>query len=139
MRIVTVEKSVSTRGICSIIDITSLVSDELRKTGLKEGQVLVFTVGSTAAVSTIEYEPNLLKDIEETLEKIAPRSKRYHHALTWNDDNGFSHVRSTLIKSSLTVPFQKGRLLLGTWQQIVIMDFDNRARQRKFILQFIGE
>lgn len=139
MKIVTVEKSVSTRGYCSIVDITPLVDRELNKTGLKEGQVLIFTVGSTAAVSTIEYEPNLVKDVEETLEMIAPSSKRYHHALTWNDDNGFSHVRSTLMKSDLVVPFKGAKLILGTWQQIVILDFDNSPRERKFVLQFTGE
>jgi len=138
VKIITVEREVNTKGFCSVVDITPLVEEELKKTGLKEGQVLVFTVGSTAGVSTIEYEPNLIKDLEEVLEKIAPSSKRYHHHLTWGDDNGFSHIRSTFIKPDLTVPFKRGRLLLGTWQQIVILDFDERPRRRRFVLQFSG-
>lgn len=139
MRIVTLERTIDTRGFSDIVDITALIEEELKKSNLKEGQVLIFTAGSTAGVSTIEYEPNLIKDIKEALEKIAPQEKEYHHHLTWGDDNGSSHVRSTFLKTSLIVPFKEGRLLLGTWQQIVILDFDTRPRRRRFIIQFIGK
>jgi len=139
MTILTLEKTVSTQGFCSVVDITALLEKELEKSGLQEGQLLVFTVGSTAAVSTIEYEPNLVKDIEEAMERIAPSNRIYHHAKTWHDDNGFSHVRSTMMKSNLTIPFKDGRFILGTWQQVVVLDFDDNPRQRRVVLQFLGE
>ena len=106
---------------------------------LIEGQVLVFINGSTAAISTIEYEPGLLKDIPETLDKIAPMNTSYHHDDTWHDGNGYAHVRSALMGSSFTVPVVEGKLVLGTWQQIILLDFDNGPRNRNVTLQFIGE
>ncbi len=138
MRIYTIKKQISTKGICDVIDITPIIESELKKLDILEGSVLIFIPGSTAGVSTIEYEPNLVKDLKEAFEKLIPQNKRYYHSLTWGDDNGFSHVRSTFLKTSLTVPFKDKELLLGTWQQIVLIDFDERPRQRRFILQFIG-
>jgi secondary thiamine-phosphate synthase enzyme len=106
---------------------------------LSEGQITVFAPGATAGITTIEYEPGLIRDFPEALEKIAPSSKRYHHDDTWGDGNGHGHVRASLIGPSLTVPFQKGRLLLGTWQQIVLVDCDTRPRKRDVAVQVMGE
>jgi secondary thiamine-phosphate synthase enzyme len=130
---------ISTRGHSDIVDITVQVQDLLTGSGLKEGQITVFASGSTAAVTTIEYEPGLLRDIPEILDRIAPEGSSYHHDATWGDGNGNSHVRATLIGASLTVPFISGQLLLGTWQQIVLIDCDNRSRQRKVPVQLIGK
>jgi secondary thiamine-phosphate synthase enzyme len=130
---------ISTRGHSDIVDITVQVQDLLTGSGLKEGQITVFASGSTAAVTTIEYEPGLLRDIPEILDRIAPEGASYHHDATWGDGNGNSHVRATLIGASLTVPFISGQLLLGTWQQIVLIDCDNRSRQRKVPVQLIGK
>jgi secondary thiamine-phosphate synthase enzyme len=98
----------------------------------------IFVSGSTAGITTIEYEPGLLRDLPEFFEGIIPMKKSYHHDQTWHDGNGYAHLRSSLIKPFFTVPFQAGRLLLGTWQQIVFIDFDNRPRQRKLVVQMIG-
>ena len=106
---------------------------------MREGQVLVFVAGSTAGVTTVEFEPGLVKDLNEFFQKIIPEGPDYHHHNTWGDDNGSSHVRASLLKPSLTIPFRDGRLLLGTWQQVVVIDFDTRPRRRKVILQFTGE
>ena len=131
--------SIHSKGYCYLEDITSQVAGFLDKSGLKDGLCCVAVAGSTAAISTIEYEPGLLKDIPEFLEKLLPSGKSYHHDETWHDGNGFSHMRSFLLKTSHTVPFTEGRLLLGTWQQIVVADFDNKPRQRKVIVQLVGE
>jgi secondary thiamine-phosphate synthase enzyme len=139
MQIVTDYVKIETKGHTDIIDITSRVSDVLAKSKFKEGQLTVFVSGSTAAITTIEYEPGLLKDLPEALEKVAPTGVRYHHDDTWGDGNGSAHVRAALIGSSFTVPFHQGRMLLGTWQQIVVMDFDNRSRNRKIVVQLMGE
>ena len=99
----------------------------------------VFISGSTAAVTTIEYEPGLVKDLPEIFEKIAPAGKRYHHDDTWHDGNGYAHVRAALLGPSLTIPFSDGKLHLGTWQQVVLIDFDNRPRKREVVVQITGE
>jgi len=138
MEIVTEHLSVSTKGNSDIIDITGQVALLLAKHKFKSGNVTVFVSGSTAAITTTEYEPGLIKDIPQAMEKLAPEGVRYHHDDTWHDGNGHSHVRSAVMGPSLTVPFSKGELLLGTWQQIVLIDFDNRPRQREVIVQFIG-
>lgn len=138
MRLVTDSISVSTRGDTEIIDLTSQVSAMLEKHNFSEGYALVFVSGSTAGITTIEYEPGLLKDIPEAFEKIAPQKARYHHEDTWHDGNGHSHVRAALLGCSLTVPFKDGQLLLGTWQQIVLIDFDNRSRRRQVVVQLNG-
>lgn len=127
-----------TRGDCEIFDLTQDVAGKLKSTGLKAGTVTVFCPGSTGGVSTVEYEPGLIKDIPEFLDQIIPEG-RYHHDETWHDGNGHSHLRSTLIGPSLVVPFTDGRLTLGTWQQIIFMDFDNKPHRRRLVLQFMGE
>ena len=131
--------NLNTKGFTDIIDITHKVREIVKDSGLQDGQVLIFIPGSTGGVTTIEYEPGLLKDLPEAFERLAPIELHYHHNETWHDGNGFSHVRAVLLGASLTVPFTQKRLLLGTWQQIVVMDFDNKARQRKVIIQVSGE
>jgi secondary thiamine-phosphate synthase enzyme len=135
----TVDIELQTRGHCDVQDITPSLQDELKKSGMHEGQVLVFVAGSTAGVTTVEFEPGLVKDLNEFFQKIIPEGPDYHHHNTWGDDNGSSHMRASLLKPSLTIPFSSGRLLLGTWQQVVVIDFDTRPRRRKVILQFTGE
>jgi len=139
MRIITYQLNLKTKGKGDLIDITDEIQRYLEKTKLSQGQVTVFVVGSTAAITTFEYEPGLIKDINELYEKLIPSNKSYAHDQTWGDANGFSHLRSALQGPSLVIPFSKGRLLLGTWQQVVLAEFDIRDRQRKIILQFIGE
>jgi len=137
--IITKELEFKTNGVNDIIDITPRIQDEFRKTGLKNGILTIFVSGSTAAVSTVEYEPGLRKDLPEFYEKIIPIHKNYAHNNTWGDANGYAHIRATLQGPSLTVPFVKGEFTLGTWQQIVFMEFDNRPRKRRVILQFMGK
>lgn len=139
MKIINDSLSLSTRGFNDMIDLTGLIQEKLNTLGLSEGQVTIFVPGSTGGVTTIEYEPGLVKDLAEALERVAPQDRVYHHDARWGDGNGFSHVRAALVGPSLTVPFQQGRLLLGTWQQIVFIDFDNRQRRRQLVVQFIGE
>jgi secondary thiamine-phosphate synthase enzyme len=131
--------SFATRGNGDMKDITGLVQESLERAGLKDGIVVVFATGSTAAVTTIEYEPGLEADFSRLMERLAPAGASYEHDKRWGDGNGFSHVRASLVGPSLTVPFSGGRLRLGTWQQIVCVDFDNRSRTRTVALQFIGE
>ncbi len=138
MRIVTEYIELSTKGHTDIQDLTPQVREAVRRSGLNAGQLTVFVSGSTAGVTTIEYEPGLLKDLPEAFEKIAPTGVTYHHDATWGDGNGYAHVRAALLGASLTVPFQAGQPLLGTWQQIVLIDFDNRSRRRKLVVQMIG-
>lgn len=128
-----------TQGNSDIVDITGFVEDAVSSGKIKSGIAVIFVAGSTAAISTIEYEPGLKKDIPHALEKIAPRDGKYEHHKTWNDDNGSAHVRSTLIGPGLTIPFNNKKLLLGTWQQICLLDFDTRPRQREIIVQILGE
>ncbi len=130
--------SISTNGFTDIINITEKVAEAVKKSAIQSGTVTIFISGSTAGVTTIEYEPGLLKDLPEAFEKLAPTNQRYHHDATWHDGNGFSHVRSALLGASLTVPFRESRLLVGTWQQIVVIDFDNRPRRREVIVQIMG-
>lgn len=139
MKILTETLSISTPGKSALVDITRSVEELLLKTGLSSGQVTVFIPGATAGVTTIEYEPGLLKDFPEALERIAPSNISYHHDATWHDGNGHSHVRASMIGPSLCVPFQNRQLLLGTWQQNVVVDCDIRPRKRRVIVQFIGE
>ena len=132
--------TIQTRGNCHIVDITAAVREVVAGTGMVNGTVTVFNVGSTAGVTTIEYEPGLVKhDINAALEKIAPQNGRYEHEETWHDDNGHAHVRASMLGPSLTVPFCQQDLILGTWQQIVLIDFDTRARTRSVVCQVIGE
>jgi secondary thiamine-phosphate synthase enzyme len=131
--------TIQTRGFCHVEDVTAQVGGCLEKSGLKAGILCVAVVGSTAGVSTIEFEPGLLRDIPEFFENLLPSGGRYHHDDTWHDGNGYAHLRSFLLKTSHTVPFADGRMLLGTWQQIVVADFDNRPRSRKVVVQVMGE
>jgi secondary thiamine-phosphate synthase enzyme len=139
MEVITEHIKVSTNGNSEVLDITDKVDAVLRKNKLKEGQVTVFVVGSTASVTTTEYEPGLRKDIPEMLENIAPSKERYHHDDTWGDGNGHAHVRASFLGPTLIVPFMEGKLLLGTWQQIVLIDFDNKSRYRDIIVQLLGK
>lgn len=138
MEIATLSISVSTKGNCDIIDITDNVNSIINSNDFNEGNVLIFAGGSTAGITTIEYEPGLLKDYPKFFEKIIPSEVNYEHDNTWHDGNGHSHVRAAIQSASLTVPFSNGRLLLGTWQQIVFIDFDNRSRKREIIVQLFG-
>ena len=131
--------SLSTKGFSDIHDLTARVEQIVAKSGIQNGLVCVFAVGSTASVSTIEYEPALSEDFRDQLEKFAPHTMRTRHSETWGDDNGFSHIRATFMGPGLTVPVQDGALVLGTWQQIVLIDHDNRPRSRKVFVQVIGE
>lgn len=130
---------VQTAGFADIVDITPEVANAVRRAGLNHGIVTVFVAGSTAGVTTIEHEDGLLRDLQEAFERIAPSDRPYHHDLRWGDGNGFSHVRASLLGPSLTVPVENGRLTLGTWQQIVLVDFDNRSRRRELVIQLMGE
>jgi len=129
----------NTGGNCDIIDITSEVAREVSNSGISSGTVTIFIAGSTAGVTTIEFEPGLLADFKDMWERVIPRNIPYQHDRAWGDGNGHSHVRASLLSASLTIPFVNKRLTLGTWQQIVIIDFDNRPRSREIIIQVIGE
>ncbi len=139
MKIITDYVPISTKGFTDIVDITAEVGAAIKRSEINSGTITVFISGSTAGITTIEYEPGLLRDIPEAMDKIAPMNKRYHHDDTWGDGNGFAHVRAAMLGCSLTVPFNAGRMLLGTWQQIVVIDFDNRSRKREVVLQIMGE
>lgn len=128
-----------TAGFCDIVDITGKVRQHLRQENFDSGLAALFVSGSTAALTTIEYEPGLIEDLKELVEKIIPSDRRYHHDERWNDDNGFSHLRAALFGPSLSIPIENGQLCLGTWQQIVLLDFDNRERTREITVQFMGE
>jgi len=129
----------STEAEMDIVDVTKDVADILDEATVSDGVVTIFVPGSTGAVTTMEYEPGLIKDMEELFEKVAPRDHYYHHEERWHDKNGHSHVRASLIGPSVMVPFRDKRLMLGTWQQIVFFDFDVRARERELIVQIIGQ
>lgn len=123
----------------SMVDITDRVREALEQSGITEGIALIFVPGATGALSTIEFEPGLQRDFPELLERLIPRQQVYHHNETWGDGNGHSHLRATLLGPSLTVPVRNGGLILGTWQQIVFLEFDNRPRERRLVIQFMGE
>lgn len=138
MEIITTTFELSTNGHTDIKDVTSRVQEVLSASGLREGCLTVFVSGSTAGITTIEYEPGLLKDLPEAFEKFAPTGVTYHHDATWGDGNGYAHVRAAMLGPSFTAPFKEGKLLLGTWQQIVLIDFDNRSRHRNIVVQILG-
>ena len=139
MKVLNDSIKLSTGGNPALIDITEKIAEILRESGLRKGQVTVFVPGSTAAVTTFEFESGMIKDMRDLYEKLVPSNRHYAHDDTWGDANGFSHLRAALQGSSLTVPFDGGKLMLGTWQQIVFADFDNRPREREVIVQLIGE
>ena len=137
--VVTREITLNTRGECDIIDITPDIEQEVAKAGMAKGVVTIFVAGSTAGLTTIEFESGVLTDLQGMWERIVPKDISYAHDRRWGDGNGYSHVRASLLGASLTVPFSNKRLMVGTWQQIVLVDFDNRPRSRQVILQIMGE
>lgn len=139
MRIITETIRLNTKGNPDLVNITEKVEKIMQSSKLKKGNALIFVVGSTAAITTFEFEPGLAKDVQDMYENLISSKKHYYHDDTWGDANGYSHLRAALQGPSLTVPFEEGKLLLGTWQQIVLAEFDNRPRQRQIVVQIIGE
>lgn len=139
MTVVTKQLSINTRGEGDILDVTEDVAEAVVESSLQNGVVTIFVPGSTGALTTIEYEPGLLKDLPNVLERVAPKRLEYEHERRWHDGNGHSHVRASIIGPCLTVPFINARLTLGTWQQIVFLELDVHSRSRQLILQIIGE
>ena len=137
MPIITERFNIQTKGFTDIIDITAQVKKIIENDAPEDAQVMVYVAGSTASITTIEYEPGLLKDIPEAFEIIAPMDKTYHHDETWHDGNGFAHVRASMVGNSESFPVKNHELILGTWQQIVLMDFDNKPRTRCIYVQII--
>ena len=128
-----------TKGDCDIVDITLPLEQILSRSLMSHGLATVFVTGSTAGVTTIEYEPGLIKDLKEAWQRLVPQDIDYAHNQAWGDGNGHSHVRASLVGASLVIPFHSKKLVLGTWQQVVLIDFDNRPRQRKLVVQLMGE
>ncbi len=139
MKIISEEIQIDTRGEGDMVDITDHLTEILSRTGLKNGQLTTFVPGSTAALTTIEYEPGLKKDFPSALERLVPHNIPYEHDKTWHDGNGHSHVRASIVGPSLTIPFSNGRLILGTWQQVVLVEMDIHSRSRRLFIQIIGE
>ena len=131
--------NIKTDGEVDIIDITGEIQNSIDKSKLKDGIICIFVPGSTGTLTTIEYEPGLMKDLPQALEKIAPKGIYYNHHETWHDDNGHSHVRASLMGPSITVPFRNKKLIHGTWQQIVFVELDTSPRNREIIVQIVGE
>lgn len=138
MQLKTSKLTETTHGFCDIIDITAQVTAQVRDAEIEDGLVALFVTGSTAALTTIEHEPGLVQDLKELVEKLIPSDRRYHHDDRWGDDNGFSHLRASLFGPSLQIPIVNRRLVLGTWQHIILLDFDNRPRTREIVVQLIG-
>ena len=130
---------IGTRGFGDILDVTEQVAERVLASGFKDGNATVFVSGSTAGITTIEFESGAVADLKDAIERLAPLDMHYAHDARWGDGNGFSHVRAALMGASLTVPFKNKSLLLGTWQQVILCDFDNRSRTRKVLVQLLGE
>jgi secondary thiamine-phosphate synthase enzyme len=139
MTVKTISISLSTRGNADIHDITDQIANAVSKSGLKDGTVTVFCPSSTSGLTTIEYESGALSDLRRLFDEIVPQNREYAHNARWHDGNGHSHVRAALLGPSITIPFVNGGLTLGTWQQVIYVDFDNRPRQRQLVVQIIGE
>ena len=139
MAVITQHLSLASKGNGEMIDITTPLSDMTSASGITNGTVTIFVPGATGALTTIEYEPGLLQDMPELWEKLVPSSKKYQHDRTWGDGNGHSHLRASLLGPSLVVPVVNSELTLGTWQQVIFVDFDVRARSRELVIQFMGE
>ena len=137
--VITKNISLQTKGECDVIDITSLVQRQLSETEIKDGTVTIFITGSTAGVTTIENEPGLVSDFQSIWERVVPKNIKYRHDRAWGEGNGYSHVRASLLGASLVVPCHDKKLSLGTWQQLVVVDFDHRPRSRQVLLQIMGE
>ena len=133
------EISIRTKGFSDIKDITGEVQKIINNSNITDGMVLISVIGSTASISTIEYEPALVEDVRDQLEKMAPHTMHSRHSATWGDDNGFSHIRATILGPSITLPVSSNKVVLGTWQQIIIIDHDNRPRERRVFIQVMGE
>jgi secondary thiamine-phosphate synthase enzyme len=131
--------SLKTKGFTDIIDITAMAGSVLERSGIRQGLLTVFCKGSTGAITTIEFETGVINDLKKAIERVAPSNIPYEHDKRWGDGNGFSHVRAALMKPSLSVPVIDGKLALGTWQQLVFIDFDNRPRSRDIVIQVAGE
>lgn len=130
---------IQTKGRRDVVDVTAMIAEKVEESCIQSGIVTAFVVGSTAALTTIEYEPGLVRDIDVFLEKLLPYAGTYFHHETWHDDNGAAHLQSALLGASFTVPVVEGKLTLGTWQQIVLIDCDTRPRRRKLVVQILGE
>ena len=139
MTVKTDSLSLGTRGETDIHDITGQIADAVSKSGLKSGTVTVFCPSSTSALTTIEHENGALSDLKRLFDEIIPQNRAYAHNARWQDGNGHSHIRAALLGPSLPIPFVEGELTLGTWQQVIYIDFDNKPRNRKLVLQIIGE
>ncbi|MDX1639599.1 MAG: secondary thiamine-phosphate synthase enzyme YjbQ [Balneolaceae bacterium] len=139
MDIYSEELSFSSEGFSAITNVTEDVSRIARDSGFAEGLVHIFPIGSTASISTIEYEPALVQDMRDKLEEFAPHDQTTRHGETWGDDNGFSHMRATMMGPGITVPLHNGGLVLGTWQQVVLLNHDNKKRERRIFVQVIGK
>ena len=137
--VVTKKISLQSKGHCDVIDITPQVEQQLAETDINNGTVTLFVAGSTAGISTIEFESGVLSDFQDMWQRNVPENIPYNHDRAWGDGNGHSHVRASLLGASLVVPFNNKRLTLGTWQQIVVVDFDNRPRSRQIVVQIMGE
>jgi len=139
MNVRSAELVIQTRGDGDVVDLTEQVRSHVASCGIRAGLVTVFVVGSTAGITTIEYEPGLVADLGRAVERMAPAGASYEHDRRWGDGNGHSHIRASMLGPSLTVPLNDGRLSLGTWQQIVLVDFDTRPRTRTIVLHVLGE
>lgn len=139
MKIKNYKIRIKTKGFTDIHDLTGEAQEKVSQSEIQDGQATFFVTGSTAGLTTVEYEPGLVEDLKELFERIAPQDKYYHHEEAWHDGNGFSHVRASLLKPSLTVPIVDGKLTLGTWQQVILIDFDNHPRSREIVFQVIGQ
>lgn len=139
MKIILDEFSMETKGEGDMIDITEILANVLNKVGLRNGLLTSFIPGSTAALTTIEYEPGLKTDFPSAMNRLIPRDIPYEHNKTWHDGNGHSHVKASIIGPSLIIPFRDGRLILGTWQQVVLLEMDTRSRSRRLVIQVMGE
>lgn len=137
--VITKNISLQTKGECDIVDLTVQVQEQVAAAEINDGTVTVFITGSTAGVTTIENEPGLISDFKEMWERVVPKNMEYQHDRAWGDGNGYSHVRASLLGASLVIPFNDKKLSLGTWQQLVVVDFDNRPRSRQVLLQIMGE
>lgn len=139
MPIINAKITLETKGFTDIIDITNELTNMVQVHAIKTGQMLAYTKGSTAAITSLEYEPGLIKDLPEILEKLIPMNKQYHHDEKWQDGNGYAHIRASIIGNHMSIPIMDGDLLLGTWQNIVLIDFDNKPRTRQIFVQIITE